>query len=119
VFGNDYDTPDGFCIRDFVHIEDLARAHVVSLSQLESKSGLFVYNVGTGTGVSVLELISTLNKILIEKQMKPIEYKIGARRDGDIVVCYANVDKIYEDTGFRTEYDLRQMCIDGLKFIGL
>jgi UDP-glucose 4-epimerase len=123
VFGNDYNTPDGTCIRDFIHVNDLARAHLIVYEKIiqisECKSNTYIYNIGTGKGVSVLELVTIFNDILIKKEKKPINYKIGPRRDGDIVVSYANVDKIYNDIGFSTQYDVYQMCADGLKFIGL
>lgn len=123
IYGNDYDTPDGTCIRDFIHIQDLARAHVVAHDKIlldkthNLMSNLHIYNVGTGHGISVLELVTALNEILIKKCMKPINYKIGARRDADIMVSYANSDKIYEEIGFKTHYDVYKMCEDGLNFV--
>src|SRR5579872_7420694 len=113
VYGNDYDTPDRTCIRDFIHIQDLARAHVVvhdSLLVDNAKSNLYIYNVGTGHGISVLELITALNDILIKKGKKTINYKIGPRREADIIVSYANSDKIHMEVGFKTQYDVHKMC---------
>lgn len=121
VFGNDYTTRDKTCIRDYIHVQDLARAHVEVLAKLNNNNNnsISIYNVGTGKGSSVLELIDTLNEILIQKNNKPINYKIGPRREGDIDISYAKVDKIYNEIGFKTEFNLYKMCIDGLNFIGI
>ncbi|VBB18497.1 UDP-glucose 4-epimerase GalE [Yasminevirus sp. GU-2018] len=123
VFGDDYDTPDGTCIRDYVHVQDLARAHIdvhsAILDRQNSSTGLLIYNVGTGHGTSVFELINTLNSVLVKSGKNPIEYIVGARRPGDIVVSYAKVDKISHEIGFKTVNDVKQMCIDGLRFIGV
>ena len=120
VFGDNYNTPDGTCIRDYIHVQDLAYSHVIAYEQLiknSSENRIHIYNVGTGRGVSVLELITILNDILIKKDLIPMRYVIGSRRDGDVDILYANVDKIYDDISFKTKYDVYQMCIDGLKFI--
>jgi len=125
IFGRNYNTDDGTCIRDYVHVQDLAKAHVNVLKLLEGTNGenvlglLKIYNVGTGIGTSVLELIEELNKVLVNKNKKPIPYKIGDRRSGDIDISYANVDKIYKDIEFKTEFDIATMCKDGLNFVGL
>ena len=77
------------------------------------------YNVGTGVGTSVLELIDTLNDVLISKGRLPIQYQIGDKRSGDLDINFAVAEKIFSEIGFRTEYDIRKMCEDGLTFIGL
>jgi UDP-glucose 4-epimerase len=117
VFGDEYDTRDGTCIRDYVHVQDLARSHVEVLKNNETC--IKIYNVGTGKGTTVLELIACLNKELINKGLNPLPYKVGKRRYGDIMISYAKVDKIYEQIGFKTELDVSDMCRDGIKFIGL
>lgn len=119
VFGNDYNTPDGTCIRDYIHVQDLAHAHVMTIPLLKKDIGIKIYNIGTGKGSSVLELINALNKCLIKKGKIPINYTIGDRRSGDLDISFANSDKIYRDIGFRTEFNINDMCIDGLTFIGL
>lgn len=119
VFGNDYNTQDGTCIRDYIHVQDLARAHTMILQMFNKKIGLKIYNVGTGKGTSVLELIQSLNNCLIKNKKKPINYKIGNRRIGDLDISYANADKIYKEIGFKTTFNIDDMCRDGLTFIGL
>jgi len=108
VFGDDYDTPDGTCIRDYIHVVDLARGHVLTLKKLEENPGLVIYNLGTGVGTSVLELVHAFEKA---NNLK-INYKIAPRRGGDIPVCYANVDKAFKEIGFKTEFDIVDCCRD-------
>lgn len=108
VFGDDYDTRDGTCIRDYIHVVDLARGHVLTLKKLEENPGLVVYNLGTGVGTSVLELVHAFEKA---NNLK-INYKIAPRRPGDIPVCYANVDKASKEIGFKTEFDIVDCCRD-------
>jgi UDP-glucose 4-epimerase len=119
IFGNDYETSDGTCIRDYIHVQDLARAHVVVLNLIENNKSLKIYNVGTGKGTSVLELINALNEVLLNRNQKPIPYKFGDRRPGDISTSYSIVSKIYEEVGFKTELNIHDMCKDGLNFIGI
>ena len=119
VFGNDYKTDDGTCIRDYIHVQDLAQAHTMILPLFTKNIGLKIYNVGTSKGSSVLELINALNRCLIKNNRLPINYKIGNRRVGDLDISYANSDKIYRDVGFKTAFNIDDMCSDGLKFIGL
>ena len=105
VFGNDYETVDGTCIRDYIHIMDLAEVHDVCLEKLMDVKGdnyFKVFNVGTGKGSSVLELINLFESI---NQIK-LNYKIGARRKGDVVTAYANTSKIEGELGWRTKYSL-------------
>lgn len=108
VFGNDYDTRDGTCIRDYIHVVDLARGHVLTLKKLEENPGLVIYNLGTGVGTSVLELVHAFE----EANHLKINYKIAPRRPGDIPVCYANVDKAYKEIGFKTEFNIVDCCRD-------
>ena len=108
IFGDDYDTPDGTCIRDYIHVVDLARGHVLTLKKLEENPGLVIYNLGTGVGTSVLELVHAFEKA---NNLK-INYKIAPRRGGDIPVCYANVDKAFKEIGFKTEFDIVDCCRD-------
>lgn len=108
VFGNDYPTPDGTCIRDYIHVEDLANGHVLTLKKLEQNPGLVIYNLGTGVGTSVLELVHAFEKA---NNLK-INYQITARRPGDITSCYANADKAFKEIGFKTKYTIVDACRD-------
>jgi UDP-glucose 4-epimerase len=105
VFGDDYPTPDGTCIRDYIHVSDLAKAHVVALERLHSKGkndGFEIYNLGTGQGNSVLEVIKTFEKI----SGQPLNYEITSRREGDIIAAYADTTKANEILGWKTQLDL-------------
>ena len=107
VFGNDYDTVDGTGVRDYIHVLDLAWGHVLTLDKLaKTDENLLVYNLGTGKGSSVLEVINEMSKVY----GKPIPYKIVERRPGDIATCYANCDKAYRELGFKAKYNLHDMC---------
>lgn len=108
VFGSDYPTPDGTCIRDYIHVEDLANGHVLTLKKLEQNPGLVIYNLGTGVGTSVLELVHAFEKA---NNLK-INYQITARRPGDIASCYANADKAFKEIGFKTKYTIVDACRD-------
>lgn len=108
VFGDDYDTRDGTCIRDYIHVVDLARGHVLTLKKLEENPGLVIYNLGTGVGTSVLELVHAFE----EANHLKINYRIAPRRGGDIPVCYANVDKAFKEIGFKTEFNIVDCCRD-------
>lgn len=108
VYGNDYDTKDGTCIRDFIHVEDVARAHLLFLNSNHKKTK--IYNIGTGHGTSVLELITTFNLLLADPFV--IEYK--PRRSGDVDVLCANIDKIKYKFNFQPQYTLIDMCRHGL-----
>lgn len=119
IFGNDYKTYDGTCIRDYIHVDDLARAHTMIVPLFINNIGLKIYNVGTGKGTSVLELINALNICLIKNNRTPIKYKIGDRRIGDLDISYADTSKIYNEIGFKTKFNIYDMCSDGLKFIKL
>ena len=108
IFGDDYDTRDGTCIRDYIHVVDLARGHVLTLKKLEENPGLVIYNLGTGVGTSVLELVHAFE----EANHLKINYRIAPRRGGDIPVCYANVDKAFKEIGFKTEFNIVDCCRD-------
>lgn len=108
VFGNDYDTPDGTGIRDYIHVVDLAAGHVKSLGKVLGENGICVYNLGTGKGVSVLQLIRAFEKA----SGKKINYRIAPRRDGDIAVCFADAQKAQRELGWRAERDVDEMCED-------
>ena len=108
VFGNDYDTPDGTGVRDYIHVVDLARGHINALRKVLAQSGLAVYNLGTGTSYSVLEVIDAVGKAC----GKEIPYVITDRRPGDVDVCYADPSYAYNQLGWKAEYDLQKMCVD-------
>ncbi|MBR3150453.1 MAG: UDP-glucose 4-epimerase GalE [Erysipelotrichaceae bacterium] len=112
VFGDDYDTVDGTGVRDYIHVVDLARAHVKALDYAMKHTGAEVINIGTGKGYSVLQVLHAYEKAC----GKEIPYKIVARRPGDIATCYADPSKAKELLGFETEYDIEEMCEDGYRF---
>ena len=105
VYGNDYPTPDGTCIRDYIHVVDLAKAHVIALQRLLNKKNVDkveIFNLGTGTGSSVLEVIAAFEKVANKK----LQYKIVDRRDGDVISAYANTDKANSVLGWKAESTL-------------
>lgn len=108
VNGNDYDTPDGTGIRDYIHIVDLAYGHVLALNKLTTNCGLVVYNLGTGMGNSVLEVVKAFDKAV----GTPIPYKIAPRRPGDIAACYADPSKAKAELGFVAKYNIEDMARD-------
>jgi UDP-glucose 4-epimerase len=112
VFGDDYDTHDGTGVRDFIHVVDLAVGHVLSVNKLLTKSGLFIVNLGTGTGYSVLEMVNAFSKAF----GKEIPYVIADRRPGDIAECYADPTLAYELLGFKAVKTLDDMCRDALRW---
>ena len=106
IYGNDYDTPDGTGVRDYIHVMDLARGHVLALKKLEKEhSGLFIYNLGMGKGVSVLEMVETFKRV----NKVDVPYIIAPRRPGDIATCYSNPSKAKEELGFTCEKTLEDM----------
>lgn len=114
VFGNDYNTPDGTGVRDYIHVVDLAKGHVLALNKLEKEGkGLFVYNLGTGTGYSVLDLVHAYEKANNVK----VPYKIAPRRDGDIATCYSDPTKAKNELGFVATKTIEDMCHDSYKFV--
>lgn len=112
VFGNDYDTPDGTGVRDYIHVVDLAKGHVAALSMIEKKAGLKIYNLGTGNGTSVLELVKTFEEVNGVK----IPYEIMPRRAGDIATNYANPALAREELGWSAMLDIRRMCEDSWRW---
>lgn len=108
VFGDDYDTPDGTGVRDYIHVVDLAVGHVKALKKIEEKAGLKVYNLGTGVGYSVLDIVKNFE----EANGVKIPYVIGPRRPGDIATCYSCADKAKEELGWVAENGIREMCQD-------
>lgn len=110
VFGDDYDTPDGTGVRDYIHVVDLAKGHVAALKS--AKNGVNVYNLGTGEGTSVLELISAFEKAAGKK----IPYSIKPRRPGDIASCYATSDKAFEELGWKAEQSIADACEDSWRW---
>ncbi len=112
VYGGDYPTPDGTGMRDYIHVVDLARGHVSMLGKLVNHSGICTYNLGTGHANSVLEMVRAFEKASGRK----VPYKIVGRRAGDIASCYANVDLAARELGWRAEYDIEQMCVDGWRW---
>jgi len=115
VFGNDYPTPDGTCIRDYLHVVDLAKAHVVALQRLLNKQNLEkveTFNLGTGTGSSVLEVIQAFEKVSGQK----LNYQIVARREGDITTAYANTDKANNILGWKAETSLEDSLASAWKW---
>jgi len=108
IFGNDYDTVDGTGVRDYVHVVDIAEGHIKALEILKKNPGLVTYNLGTGTGYSVIELIETFRKV----SGANIPYKIDERRAGDVAVCYADSSKANGELGWKAERGLEEMCKD-------
>ena len=112
VFGDDYDTPDGTGIRDYIHVVDLAKGHVCAVEKLMTKPGLVTYNLGTGIGYSVLDIIQNFEKTCGKK----IPYVIAERRPGDIPVCYADASKAYRELGWKAEFSIDKMCEDAWRW---
>lgn len=108
VFGNDYDTPDGTGVRDYIHVVDLAKAHLAALDYASTHTGCEAFNIGTGKGSSVLEIVKAFEKACGKK----IPYVIGPRRAGDLATVYASTTKAKEVLGFKTKYNLEKMCED-------
>lgn len=112
VFGNDYDTPDGTGVRDYIHVADLAAGHVKALKKIEEKAGLCIYNLGTGTGYSVLDIIKNFQ----EATGIEIPYVIKERRPGDIAACYSDADKAKRELGWEAQYGIKEMCEDSWRW---
>ena len=113
VFGNDYDTKDGTGVRDYIHVVDLAIGHVKAIEKLNKEDkGLYIYNLGTGTGYSVLDMVKAFEKA----NNIEVPYKIAPRRAGDIATCYADPKKAYEELHFKTSKTLEDMCRDTWNF---
>ena len=112
VFGDDYDTPDGTGVRDYIHVVDLALAHLKALDYTASIKGIDYFNIGTGNGYSVMEMI----KAFSEAWGSPVKYKIAPRRPGDVAKCYADSTKAKELLGWEAERDLKKMCEDSARW---
>ena len=112
VFGNDYDTIDGTGVRDYIHVVDIAIGHIRALEKLETNSGLVTYNLGTGNGFSVLQLVKAFSKV----SGKEIPYKIAPRRAGDVAICYADPSKANRELNWKAEKSLEQMCEDSWRW---
>lgn len=108
VFGDDYPTPDGTGVRDYIHVVDLAAGHLKALEKLNSKPGLVVYNLGTGKGSSVLDMVHAFEKA----SGKKVPYQIAPRRPGDIAACYADPSKAEQELGWKAKRDIQEMCED-------
>ena len=112
VFGNDYDTPDGTGVRDYIHVVDLAKGHVKAVKKLEDKDGVNIYNLGTGVGYSVLDVLHAYEKAC----GKELKYEIQPRRDGDIATCYSDCAKALKELGWTAEKGIEEMCADSWKW---
>ena len=112
VFGDDYDTPDGTGVRDYIHVVDLAIGHVKALKKIQEKSGVSIYNLGTGVGYSVLDVLHAFEKAC----GKEIPYQIKPRRAGDIATCYCNAEKAKNELGWVAERGIDKMCEDSWRW---
>ena len=113
VFGDDYDTPDGTGVRDYIHVVDLAKGHLKAIEKATKTNGIHYYNLGTGTGYSVLDLVKNFEKVNGVK----VPYKIVGRRAGDIASCYADPTLAYEELGWKAELGIEEMMKDSYRFI--
>ncbi len=112
IFGQDYPTPDGTGVRDYIHVVDLARGHLAALKRLQQDPGLVVYNLGTGQGYSVLEMVAAFERA----SGRPIPYEIVGRRPGDIASCYADPARALTELGWRAEYGVEDMVADAWRW---
>lgn len=112
VYGNDYPTHDGTGVRDYIHVVDLALGHLKALEKLETNPGIVTYNLGTGKGYSVLDMVKAFEKACGHE----IPYKIVERRPGDIAMCYADPTKAKNELGWEAKYDLDRMCADSWRW---
>lgn len=113
VFGNDYDTVDGTGVRDYIHVVDLALGHIKAIEKIKDETGVLVYNLGTGKGTSVLELIHTFTKV----NQVDVPYQMTERRPGDIAACYADPTKAKNELGWVAEKNIEDMCRDAYNFV--
>ena len=112
VFGDDYNTKDGTGVRDYIHVVDLSKGHVKAVEKAESCTGVNVYNLGTGNGYTVLEVLHAYEKAC----GKTLKYEVAPRRPGDIAECYADTEKSFKELGWKAELDIARMCADSWKF---
>ena len=113
IFGNDYDTKDGTGVRDYIHVVDLAYGHVKAVEKIIKETGYDCYNLGTGNGYSVLDLVNTFMKV----NNVDVKYEIKDRRPGDIDACYADASYAYEKLGWKAEKDINEMCLDSYNYV--
>ena len=112
VFGDDYDTPDGTGVRDYIHVVDLANGHVKALKKIEENAGLKIYNLGTGHGYSVLDIVKNFE----DATGVAIPYSIKDRRPGDIATCYADASLAHDELGWEAQYGIKEMCEDSWRW---
>ena len=112
VFGNDYDTPDGTGVRDYIHVVDLAKGHVKAVEKLAEKKGVLTYNLGTGIGYSVLDMIKSFSKVV----GRELPYRVCPRRPGDIATCYADPSLAKAELGWEAQLGLEEMCEDSWRW---
>lgn len=112
VFGDDYPTPDGTGVRDYIHVVDLAIGHVKAIEKMETQKGVHIYNLGTGTGYSVLDVVKAYEKAC----KKPIPYEIKPRRAGDIATCYCDASKAEKELGWTAMRGIEEMCEDSWRW---
>lgn len=112
IFGKDYDTPDGTCIRDYIHVVDLARGHINAVRKTMDGTGLFTYNLGTGEGYSVLDVVNAF----IKASGVNVPYRFGERREGDLPVVYSDPTKAREELGWVAQYGIEEMCADSWRW---
>ena len=108
IFGNDYDTPDGTCLRDYIHVVDLAEGHLKAVEFSKNHQGIDVFNLGTGKPYSVLDIVNTFQEV----NQVPVKYTIGPRRAGDLPICYADASKAKAVLGWEAKKTLADMCRD-------
>ena len=112
IFGNDYKTKDGTGVRDYIHVVDLAKGHLSAIKKLKDHCGLKIYNLGTGVGYSVLDIVNAFNRVCGDK----VKYEFAPRRPGDIDICYASPEKAYKELGWKAERDIDDMCKTSYNF---
>ncbi len=112
VFGNDYNTPDGTGVRDYIHVVDLAKGHVKAIKKLDDNAGVSIYNLGTGNGYSVLQVVKAFSKACGHE----LKYQIKPRRPGDIAACYCDPGKALRELGWKAEYGIDEMCADSWRW---
>ncbi len=113
IFGNDYDTKDGTGVRDYIHVVDLAKGHIKAIEKVSKDRGIDAYNLGTGKGYSVLEIVNTFMKV----NNVDVPYKIVERRPGDIAACYASTEKANKLLGWKAELEIDEMCKDAYNYV--
>jgi len=113
VFGNDYPTKDGTGVRDYIHVVDLSKGHLKALEKIFGAEGVYTYNLGTGRGYSVLEMVSAFERTTGQK----VPYKIAPRRPGDVAVCFADPAKAQKELGWSAQFGIEEMCADAWRFV--